>query len=237
LLGQAAQAGRNFVGRVIDFIKSLPGKVWQWLVDTISRVGIFHLQVVAKAGAAARGFVEGIVNRVKALPGDIWRWLTKVISDIGRWGSNLLSAAGRAARNFVNGFLNAIRSLPGRLADFIRSAIANIQLPFGIKLPSFDVGAWKLPTDMVAMVHKGEMIVPEDIASRLRGERHGGFVSSPSFGVPDGRAVGGSLTINNYYGPSSVRSSEDIRRISEEQAERMRLMGLTLTGRTTGTIA
>jgi hypothetical protein len=34
---------------------------------------------------------------------------------------------------------------------------------------SFDTGAWSLPSDMLAMVHQGEMIIPASIAAQLRG--------------------------------------------------------------------
>ena len=35
-------------------------------------------------------------------------------------------------------------------------------------LPSFDAGAWSLPADMVAQVHRGEMIVPAAPAQAMR---------------------------------------------------------------------
>ena len=35
-------------------------------------------------------------------------------------------------------------------------------------LPSFDVGAWSLPSNMIAQVHQGEMIVPAFQAEALR---------------------------------------------------------------------
>ena len=41
-------------------------------------------------------------------------------------------------------------------------------LAAGASLPSFDTGAWSLPSDMVAQVHRGEMIVPAGPAGQLR---------------------------------------------------------------------
>lgn len=41
-------------------------------------------------------------------------------------------------------------------------------------IPSFAVGAWSLPTDMIAQVHKGEMIVPAGPAGALRAAMGGG---------------------------------------------------------------
>ena len=42
---------------------------------------------------------------------------------------------------------------------------------FGVKeltVPKFDTGAWNLAQDTLAMVHKGEMIIPAAPASRMR---------------------------------------------------------------------
>jgi hypothetical protein len=45
---------------------------------------------------------------------------------------------------------------------------------FGGDLPSFAVGAWSLPSDMIAQVHKGEMIVPAYAAEAMRAGAGGG---------------------------------------------------------------
>lgn len=41
-------------------------------------------------------------------------------------------------------------------------------LAVGASLPSFDAGAWSLPSDMIAQVHRGEMIVPAGPAGLIR---------------------------------------------------------------------
>lgn len=48
-------------------------------------------------------------------------------------------------------------------------------------LPSYDVGSWKLPSDQIAKVHKGEMIIPERAAEAIRNGGGGG---------------GGNVTVN-----------------------------------------
>jgi len=47
-------------------------------------------------------------------------------------------------------------------------------------LPSFDVGAWSLPSDMVAQVHQGEMIVPAGPAAVFRQALSGGAAGAGS---------------------------------------------------------
>ncbi len=72
---------------------------------------------------------------------------------------------------------------------------------------SFDVGAWSLPSDMLAMVHQGEMIVPADVAAQIRS---GGSVASFASGAGSNAGAGGSVQIvfnNNVSaidGPSVV---------------------------------
>lgn len=47
-------------------------------------------------------------------------------------------------------------------------------LAAGAALPSFATGAWSLPSDMVAQVHRGEMIVPAGPAGQIRDAAAGG---------------------------------------------------------------
>lgn len=54
-------------------------------------------------------------------------------------------------------------------------------------LTSMDVGAWELPSDMPAMLHKGEMVVPRDFASGLRA---------------NGGVGGEGVTFNTHYYPT-----------------------------------
>ena len=45
---------------------------------------------------------------------------------------------------------------------------------FGSLIPSLDVGAWDVPSDMQANIHRGEMVVPANFASGIRAAQNGG---------------------------------------------------------------
>lgn len=49
--------------------------------------------------------------------------------------------------------------------------------PMNIIPPGFATGAWEIPNDMLAMVHKGEMVVPAAQAQQMRGGGFGGGVT------------------------------------------------------------
>lgn len=71
---------------------------------------------------------------------------------------------------------------------------------FGSSLPAFADGAWNLPSDMTARVHKGEMILPAPFAQDLRNKGGSSFGSqgNPQFYISaiDGQSVKNML-INN----------------------------------------
>lgn len=253
MISGAKNAARGFVNGVINFIKDLPFKVAGHLLDVIAGVLSFGGKLAIDGEHAASGFVGKVVSVIGGLPAKVAGFLGSILSGILGWGSTLITDAGKAAEHFVSGFIDGLSGLPKLIARNVRQAFKSLKIDLGpfhisasgvhidlpkIDLPKFASGAWKLPSDMVAQVHAGEMIIPADIAARLRGETGAVSTNLPATAFASASATGGpvNVVIQNYYGPSSVRSSEDIRRISEEQAERMRLMGFTPTVRTTGTI-
>lgn len=96
--------------------------------------------------------------------------------------------------SIVQTIVKGLVGLPGAIANAIRNAFASLKIDVGpfhitgrgvtvdlpkidvpsIGLPSFAVGTRRVPADMVANIHKGEMIIPADIAGRMRGDRGGG---------------------------------------------------------------
>lgn len=250
---QAKEAASNFVAKVIGFLKDLPFKVAGILLDIIGHVLKFGGDLARTGVNAAAGFVLKVAQFIGLLPGRIAGFFAQIISAVLKFGGDLIHGAATAAGNFVNGFIGGLASLPGKLFNAIRNAFANLHIDIGpfhisasgvtidlphIDLPHFATGAWKLPADMMAVVHKGEMIIPADIAARLRGEQGAPApgVSTPSIATSAAAAPMAVVQISNYYGPSSVRSADDIRRISEEQAENIRLMGFTPVVRTNGSL-
>jgi hypothetical protein len=78
-------------------------------------------------------------------------------------------------------------------------------------LAALDVGAWDVPRDMVAQIHKNEMVVPADFASGLRGQLSGTGPSNPvSLNFQPNIAMSGSsgLTRNAVQTIMSKASGE-----------------------------
>jgi len=78
-----------------------------------------------------------------------------------------------AAETFA-GIFGFLSPLLGPAASGPATAGQATVLAAGAALPSFASGAWSLPSDMVAQVHRGEMIVPAGPATLMRDMAAGG---------------------------------------------------------------
>jgi hypothetical protein len=90
----------------------------------------------------------------------------------------------------ASGAMSAVASIPyiGPFLAMAAGPAMEAAIMAYSALTSLDVGAWELPGDMPAMLHKGEMVVPQNFAAGLRA--HGG--------VGDG----GDTVFNNHYYPT-----------------------------------
>lgn len=212
----------------------ITGKAIPMLVPALQGLAKSFLDWIGPMVAQVPGllvqFANAVITEVGKLPGRLWDFLTgTLIPAIMRWGPKLLGAAGDMARSFIRGFIDALGSLPGKIADVVRSAFAGLRIdvgPFHIsgsgvtidlpKIPGFATGAWNVPATGPALVHKGEMIIPSDIATRLRGGMgmgSGGGMLAPS----GGGNVYVIVNIRDFHG-----TEDSIRELNRQLGETVR---------------
>jgi len=185
-IGQAIPAVQAFVGQVVNFFLSIPGRVVGIIQQLLGFFGRIASGVVAKVAE----FVANVVRTVLSIPG-------KVVGLIGEFGN--------IAKRMVDAFLGFIGSIPGKVADIL-GGIGDF---VGGLIPKFAVGIENVPQDMLAIVHKGEMIVPANEAEAVRqGRRNLGVAEPPA---PAGAGVGGGLTVN-VYNPEPEAASTSVDR-------------------------
>jgi hypothetical protein len=68
-------------------------------------------------------------------------------------------------------------------------------------LASLDVGAWNVPHDMTARIHKGETVVPTTFAEGMR--QSGGFGQAE-------QGAGGDIHVHNHLSGLDSRSIEQM---------------------------
>lgn len=185
-IGSALGAVGGFAGEVVGFILAIPGRIASWVGSIVGQAVSAGAQVVSNVS----GFVGKVVSTILGIPGRVVSWVGRLVAGAGRAASGfigkvldmgrrvistILGIPGKVLGNLVRGFANIGRRAVDAFLGFIRDipkAVGNILGGIGDFvggfIPSFDVGALDVPRDMLAMVHKGEMIIPAVEAEAIR---------------------------------------------------------------------
>ncbi len=152
-------AARNIVSQLLQmFIQAKVRMVANWLAGVAAQTAATQAGEAAKTAAVAAGTVarSGLEQSAATASG---------ASIIGKILKSIFASAGETFAG-VFGFLSPIM---GPAAAGPAAASQATVLAVGTGLASFAKGSWELPSDMIAQVHKGEMIVPAGPAAALRG--------------------------------------------------------------------
>ena len=143
----ATQDIPQFISKVVDWFKQLPGKIWTWLLNTINKTAEWVRQMIQKAVQAGKDFITNVVNFIQQLPGKVWSFLSNTISNAASFVGSFANQAIQAGRQFFNGIVNKVREIPGQMIS-IGSDIVN-----GIR--SGISGAWGALTGWLSSMAKG----------------------------------------------------------------------------------
>ena len=143
----ATQDIPQFISKVVDWFKQLPGKIWTWLLNTINKTAEWVRQMIQKAVQAGKDFITNVVNFIQQLPGKVWSFLSNTISNAASFVGSFANQAIQAGRNFFNGIVNKVREIPGQMIS-IGSDIVN-----GIR--SGISGAWGALTGWLSSMARG----------------------------------------------------------------------------------
>jgi hypothetical protein len=171
-------AARNILLQIIQtFIQGRVRMVTDWLAGVAAQTAATSAGEAAKTSAVAAGTAArtGLESTASATSG---------ISIIG----NVLKSIFASAAQTFAGIFGFLSPVMGPAAAGPALAGQATVLGVASALPSFDIGTWELPSDMIAKVHKGEMIVPAGPAAAWRGQLDGGPIG--------GGAGGGNVTVN-----------------------------------------
>lgn len=80
MLQKAREAAQNVIDTVVTFFSELPGKVQQWLHNTLQNLITWGSNMLSNARTAASNTIATIVNFFSQLPGKIWTWLCNTAS-------------------------------------------------------------------------------------------------------------------------------------------------------------
>lgn len=93
-----------WINNVVNFFSQLPGRIWTWLVNTISRVAQFAGNLASTARSAGANMVSNIIGAVRNLPSQFLNIGRNIVQ--GVW--NGITGMGGWIRDRVNGFFSGI---------------------------------------------------------------------------------------------------------------------------------
>jgi hypothetical protein len=222
MIGWAGQA----LGWLASLDLSIPGRlagVFATIVSWIVQTGPKIATKMASFAVEGSKWVAALVTALPGKLGDMMGAIVKWVSDEGpRIATAFWSMAQNIGESFANGiaglFVGAINVMV-KAIDAIRFDVRlpSVTVPFvgtfggqdfswgglGIgllKVPTFDKGVLNIPRDTLAMVHKGEMVVPSAQAAALRGAwgapRPGGETSTHHTHIYlDGREIADAVEL------------------------------------------
>lgn len=133
---KGGEGAKNFLNKVVEFVKQLPSKVWTWLVNVVTKVLEWRANMINKAGEVATGFINKVIEYVKQLPAKVWTWLVEVVTKVLEWRANLIAKGKEVAQDLVETIVNKIKELPDKMlsigADLVKGLWNGIN----------DTGAW-----------------------------------------------------------------------------------------------
>lgn len=143
----ATQDIPQFISKVVDWFKQLPGKIWTWLLNTINKTAEWVRQMIQKAVQAGKDFITNVVNFIRQLPGKVWSFLSNTISNAASFVGSFANQAIQAGHNFFNGIVNKVREIPGQMISIGADIVNGIRS--GIS------GAWGALTGWLSSMARG----------------------------------------------------------------------------------
>lgn len=132
--------------------------------------------------------------------------------------SSTIAAIGADAAKAAAGTVAFLSGLIGPAALGIGAGVEGGVMAFASAIPSFDVGAWSLPSSGLAMVHQNEMILPAGPAKAFRDAVAGG-------------GGGGGSTTHNHTWNFHMPNARDPRAVVDEIQRNARAIGRALNAR------
>lgn len=159
---QVVEAFQTGIQNVKDWFSNL----WEGIQETFSNVAEWFKDIFSKAWEGIKNafssvgtFFKNIWNTIKSIFTTIG---TTIGNAIGNAFATVVNAIISFAEKTINGFIKAINTAIGVINKIPGVNIKKLSL---LKIPRLDVGTNYVPEDQVAMIHKGEAVIPRKFNS------------------------------------------------------------------------
>ena len=135
-LGQIAlQIGTAILNSLVNAIRPLPGRIWNWLSQTVMRFINFRTRVITIAMQAGLRILNALINRIRQIPGRVASYMMQVPGRIASAAGAAVSAAASLATGVVNAVKNGVTgvantiynefmNIPGKINSAVSGAVS-----------------------------------------------------------------------------------------------------------------
>ena len=116
------QIGSALLNGLINIVKQIPGRIWQFLMQAALRLLVFSNIAAMRARLAGQRILNGVINFIRQLPGRVGQFMMQVP---GRIASAAGAAVGAAA-SLASQVVSAVTSGVTGIADKIYTEFMNI---------------------------------------------------------------------------------------------------------------
>ena len=161
----------NGIGAAFSgLFKGIGDLFWNWIIKPIRKLfGINSPSTVFSGlgGDMIQGLINGILsagaaiwNAVKGIFTGLWDNIKNVFSGAWDLGKNVVSAIGNGIKGVASGAVDLVKGAGSAIASGAKAVVSGAGNLLS-KLKFWDVGSPNISADHLAMVHKGERIVPK----------------------------------------------------------------------------
>ena len=118
--------------KVGEFLKELPGKVYNWLCEVLPKVAEWAKQMGSKAYeylTGEGGLIQKVGQFLSELPGKVYDWLCEVLPKVGEWASEMGTKAYESLTG-EGGFLSRVgdtlKELPQKVFDWLCETLPKV---------------------------------------------------------------------------------------------------------------
>ena len=140
----------NFINSAIKFIKELPSKIWNILLETATKIVIWFLQTKDKVINKTREIINAVVIWFKELPSKLKAAFNQAVIAVVNWLNNMYNKCKTGIKNLVKNIIQWFKDLPKNMANLgknivqgIWNGIKNAKNWLGQKIKDFGKGIMK----------------------------------------------------------------------------------------------
>lgn len=116
----------NFINNIVTFFSQLPGRIWAFLVNVVTSIANWGVNLYNTAVNAVRNMINNVVTFFSQLPYKIGYALGFVIGKLISFGQQAIAWVKTNVPRIISNIVNFFATLPSRIWTFLKNVISRV---------------------------------------------------------------------------------------------------------------